>query len=109
MITCFSQASPFNGQLQGLSQTDYGSVLSVDCNEGYFLVGDETIQCGDPDEDGLGEWNGTLGFCKCKLMKFSEFNNTIQQKMGITYDLVGISRLADIGAALHDHDNDSIS
>jgi len=66
VITCFNQEPPTNGQFQNTPQAIYGSVLSIECNEGYFLEGTPTIHCNDTDEDGLGEWNGTLGYCKCE-------------------------------------------
>ena len=66
VITCFPQEPPINGQFRNIAEDKYGSILAVDCKEGYFLVGNPTIQCGDIDQDGLGEWNGTLGFCRGK-------------------------------------------
>ena len=63
---CLTPNSPENGIFKSLPVNVYGSILIVDCEEGYFLIGENQLQCLDDDNDGEGEWVPRVPTCRCK-------------------------------------------
>ena len=66
VISCDPLTPPNNGRFRSPPQTSYESVLSVECTEGYFLTGENSLQCVDDDNNGIGEWNKRLPTCQCE-------------------------------------------
>ena len=61
---------PNRGQFRSPLQTSFGSVITVECNEGYFLSGENNLQCVDEDNNGIGEWNKRLPVCQCEIKQY---------------------------------------
>ena len=59
---------PANGRFVNPPRTRYGSIVTLDCNEGYFLIGENNLQCDDEDRDGVGEWNNMIPNCRRKYL-----------------------------------------
>ena len=80
MITCLPQEPPEHGAFRNILTAEYGSVIEVDCDEGYFLSGDNGVECVDKDNDGDGEWDKTFPTCASKQLRLELFilNRTAQ-------------------------------
>ena len=85
MIKCPLIDPPANGRFQYSPETRYGSILGVDCDEGYFLTGDNNVECVDKDNDGIGEWHKTLPTCTGSYMLKILILAIHQQKNGACY------------------------
>jgi len=66
VISCLELLPPPNGKFSALQSFEFGSTLTVACSEGYFLTGTPSVSCEDRNNDGNGEWNGTLAVCERK-------------------------------------------
>lgn len=55
---------PENGYFQLPFETRYGSVLTIGCNEGFYLNGTENLECIDSNTDGVGDWNNEIATCE---------------------------------------------
>ena len=66
VITCSPVEEIPNGRFQNTPDFKFGSVLSIDCDEGYFMYGKSKIECIDEDQNGIGEWNSKLPSCFCE-------------------------------------------
>ncbi|XP_078481037.1 sushi, von Willebrand factor type A, EGF and pentraxin domain-containing protein 1-like isoform X3 [Ciona intestinalis] len=62
-ITCPTPTQPTNGRFVNTPELTYGSVVAVTCDVGYFLIGQSSRECGDVNDDGIGEWNGEFPTC----------------------------------------------
>ena len=58
LADCESLLSPANGSLS-TKDVIAGTIVSVSCEAGFTLFGNETLLC----QDG-GAWNGSQGTCK---------------------------------------------
>ncbi|XP_071350847.1 complement factor H isoform X8 [Trachinotus anak] len=83
IITCEKPAKVVNGRSLWDSQDDprYGEVIQFVCNEGYNLVGQDSIMCGE-----TGEFNSQPPECEDK---HDEAVNT-NTNTGYTYAVVGV-------------------
>nr|CAB3266737.1 sushi, von Willebrand factor type A, EGF and pentraxin domain-containing protein 1-like [Phallusia mammillata] len=63
LIQCPSLAPPANGRFTQKLSTFYDSTVEIVCDEGFFLVGESRITCGDTNKDGVGEWSDELPQC----------------------------------------------
>ena len=64
MIACPLLDPPTNGNFTDASDTKFGSILTVECEEGFFLTGQNNLECVDDDNNGVGEWNTRLPSCR---------------------------------------------
>nr|XP_026695879.1 sushi, von Willebrand factor type A, EGF and pentraxin domain-containing protein 1-like isoform X5 [Ciona intestinalis] len=62
-ITCSPLNPPDNGVFIASQSLHFGATLVTRCLDGYYLVGNPTLLCEDENNDGQGEWNGTLATC----------------------------------------------
>ena len=65
MILCVLLAPPENGRFRNPLRLNYGSTITVECNEGYVLAGENNLHCVDEDNNGAGEWDTSLPTCQC--------------------------------------------
>ena len=72
---------PTNGRFQNPPETRYGSTLVVNCDEGYFLIGNNDVKCVDEDNDGIGEWDKMLPTCirEISFFFFLQVNDSNQK------------------------------
>lgn len=63
-ITCPELTSPPNGNITRSDEFNYGSLVAVQCNEGYHLEGERELLCQDEDGDGEGSWNASRASCR---------------------------------------------
>ena len=49
--------------IMNVTSVTFNSILTLSCSEGYELIGDSTMVCGED-----GEWNGTKPQCKGKTL-----------------------------------------
>ena len=67
-ISCPRLVSPSNGRFTSFPQTRYNSTVTVECNEGYFLIGQNVLRCVDNANDGIGEWNERIPTCRREIL-----------------------------------------
>ena len=67
-ISCPRLVSPSNGRFTSFPQTRYDSIVTVECNEGYFLIGQNVLRCVDNANDGIGEWNERIPTCRREIL-----------------------------------------
>lgn len=85
-ITCPIQNPPINGTFRSVPETGFGSVLTVECYEGYFVFGEDDIQCLDLNNDGNGEWNAPLPSCERKKNFLESFEKSALKLSFLNYN-----------------------
>ena len=63
-----------NGRMEAAS-FEYDAVIEFSCDDGYDLVGNETLHCGDID--GVGVWSSPKPVCKGTSDVVLAFNSKI--------------------------------
>ena len=66
-ISCPRLVSPSNGRFTSFPQTRYNSIVTVECNEGYFLIGQNVLRCVDNANDGIGDWDERIPTCRREI------------------------------------------
>ena len=71
VITCPSLNPPSSARLIDSHSTRYGSVVTFECNKGYFMIGENNLLCLDENDDGVGEWNKMMPTCRRRYRFYS--------------------------------------
>ena len=60
---CTTMPPNTDHMIMNVTSVNYNSTLTLSCNEGYELVGNSTMVCGEG-----GKWTGTKPHCESKIM-----------------------------------------
>ena len=66
VLRCQILFPPANGLLVGDCDNSYGSTCRITCDDGYNLLGSESLTCLKKAGHLIGEWNESVPTCKSK-------------------------------------------
>ena len=77
VLRCQTLLPPLNGFLVGDCDNRYGSTCKTSCDNGYLLLGSETLTCLHKPGHIKGYWDKSAPVCKSKLFNVSNTKDCV--------------------------------